>query len=111
VSLKIINISTNDIFSLSVLYKDGEHNYSLLKNGENLSVKIKPAGATSITILYEENYTKYIKDIQVYLEPGYNGDIEVLIYTNGNISRKGSLRLHDFLIYHRDPIVMPEIFI
>ena len=85
VSMEITNMSTNDISNLSILYKGGNHKYSLLQKGENISLKITPAGESSITIEYEEDNEKYIKDIDVYIEPGYRGNIEVIIYSNGNI--------------------------
>ena len=90
--LKITNMSTADISNISVLYRGGNHNYLLLRKGESISLKITPTGESSITIEYEEGVEKYTKDLDVYIEPMSNDIIEVLIHTNGEISRKTTRR-------------------
>ena len=94
-SLKITNMSANDISNLSVLYRGGDHKYSFLRKEKNISLKITPAGDSSITIVYEESGEKYIKDLEVYIgRNGYVYDIEVHIYANGEIYREIIQRPH-----------------
>ena len=93
-SMKIINMSTNDISNLSILYKGGDHKYSFLRKGENISLLITPVGESSITIVYEDDAEEYTKDIDVYIAPGYSGNIEVIIHANGNISPKTDLNVY-----------------
>jgi len=94
-SLKITNMSTSDISNLSVLYRGGDHKYSFLRKEKSISLKITPAGESSITIGYEEGGEKYIKDLDVYVErSGHTYDIEVHIYTNGEIYREIIQRPH-----------------
>ena len=99
--MNITNMSFADISALSILYKGGNHRYSFLRQSENISLRIKPAGESSITIVYEEDGEKYTKDLDVYIGPHYGGYIEVLIYANGNIYTKTTLH-----IYPKFPVIL-----
>jgi len=86
----VINESDSPITEISVEYNGGTIELPLLNPKSKENARIFPAGETDLTLKYRDISTKEVRieKVDVYLEPGYMGKVEIKFDINGKVSSK-----------------------
>jgi len=96
VSVHIQNSTRSEIKEVILEFTGGKEIISKLPSGVEVSKIVNPTGESSLTVSYSIGDNSYQKNIDVYFEPNYKGDLFLKIKDQGKITWNSQVRLPTF---------------
>ena len=92
----VVNVKNNSnkpISNISISYSGGSFEIPELATQTSQQFEITPSGETSLMLSYYDNNAKsYDALIDIYIEQGYSGKIDISIGEDGTVSWEENLR-------------------
>jgi hypothetical protein len=93
VAVNVSNRNAMGVSNLSLVYSGGQVDVPILSSGSTYEALVRPTGESSVQVTYWLGGSMMKTNLDVYIEPGYKGEVLVTIKPDGNVSRLSNVHL------------------